>query len=118
MPVHHGGASRAAEWAAVWTLLAEQEGHQVVKVYLEVIKVIPGKHVPERIEEQTVVTAVAKSADEARPLGIAKHSASAESDVAVSPGEDGPSWSRTSGTTSAGVSEVARTVGGAQPLVS
>jgi len=45
-PFRHSGASRAAKWAAVWTLLARQEGQEES---LEVIKVIP-----EPIVKQTV----------------------------------------------------------------
>ena len=48
--------SRAARWAAVWTFLAkmQEEGQQVEKENLELIKVIPKKCFHERIMEQTV----------------------------------------------------------------
>ena len=42
----------------------------------------------------TAVTADAKLADEARPLGIAKKSAMTKSELAKSSGGAGPSWSR------------------------
>ena len=45
----------------------------------------------------------ARSADEARPPGIAKHSATTESGFAVSPGEAGSPWSTARGTTSTAV---------------
>ena len=63
-----------------------------------------------------VATKVAKSVceGEARPCGIAKYGATAES-YAEKSGGAGPSWSGARGTTSADVTAVARTVGEAQP---
>ena len=98
---------RASGWAAIWSLLAEQEEN------LEVIKVIPEERIPEHIEEQTVDFALssgeagscwfgtndttstasaahAESVCEAQPPGIAKHSASTEPNLAVSLGEFWP----------------------------
>ena len=48
-PFRHGGPSRAARWAPVWTLLAkmEKEGQ---KENLEVIKVNLGECMSERVE--------------------------------------------------------------------
>ena len=106
---------------------------------LEVIKVNPGECVPERIVELIVdlaessgandttnaaVTAVEKPVGEARPLGIAKHSAPTESELAMSSGEDSSSdedeaessWSRASCTTStAATAAVAKSVGEVRP---
>ena len=72
----------------------EDEGHQVAKENLEVIKVNPGECISERIVEQTVEPA--ESVDEAQPSGIAEHSVSTEPDLAVSLGEDGYSGLRKS----------------------
>ena len=63
----------------------------------------------------TVVTAAAMPAGEARPPGIAKQSATAESDIAVSPGEAGPSWPRAKSTPSAVVTAAAMPAGEARP---
>ena len=60
-------------------------------------------------------TAVAKSAGEARPLGIAEHSASRELPLAKSAGEAGSSWSRTTCTTSAAAAAAAKSVGEDRP---
>ena len=92
----------------MWTLLAEQEGHQVVKENLEVIKVNP--------EECTQTVQLAESVGEAPPPEIAQHSATTESELAMPPGEDGPLWFRTIDTTSADVTTVAKLVGEARPL--
>ena len=52
------------------------------------------------------VTAGARPAGEARPLGIAKHSTTTESDIAVHFGEVGPSWPIEKSTPSAVVTAV------------
>ena len=64
----------------------------------------------------TAVTAVVKSAGEARPPGIAKHSAAIESELSVSPAEAGPFRPRADGTTSADESVVAKPIDEARPL--
>ena len=53
-PSRHSEARRAARWAAVWTLLAEQERQQIAMKNLERIKVNLGERIPERIVEQIV----------------------------------------------------------------
>ena len=63
-------ADTAARWAAIWSVLADQEEDN-----LEVIKVNPRKCIPERIVEQAV-------------------------ELAETSGEAGFSWSRTNDTTS------------------
>ena len=63
------------------------------------------------------VTAVAKPAGEARPPGIAKHSASTEPELAACSGEAGHSRSRETGTTSADETTGANPVGEARPPV-
>ena len=65
----------------------EEEGQQVAKENLEVIKVSPEDRILWRSVEQTVE--LAESVGEALPLGIAKHSAPTASVLAVSSGVAG-----------------------------
>ena len=118
----------------------------VVNETLEVIKDTPQERISKIIPEQTVdepvpkvelaefsgvagsscsgatdttsaaSTAVAKSADEARLLGIANHSAMTESELAKSSGGAGSSWSGANCTTSASATTVEKSVDGAGPL--
>ena len=87
-----------------------------------------GERIPWGIVEQTVeiawspgdttsadVTAVVKSASEARPCGTAKHSASAKSELAVSSGEAGSPWPGEEDTTDADFTEAAKSAAGARP---
>ena len=62
------------------------------------------------------VTAVARSAGEGRPRGIAQCSAKTESEVEGSCGEAGSSWPGADDTTIAGVTTVLETVGESRPL--
>ena len=84
---------------------------QMVEQFVEVPKIVVGLAISSgeagsvRLGEN--VTAVARPAGGARHIGIAKQSAKIESNVAVSSGEAGPSWSRAKGTTSADVAAVA-----------
>ena len=105
--------ARCPVWAkcsALWTLFAEQEGHHVVVENLEVIKVNPEECTLERFMEQTVQ--LAESVGEARPPGIAKHSASTKSQIAVPSGEAGSASPKDEDTTSA----VAKSAGEGRPF--
>ena len=62
-----------------------------------------------------VDTAVARLADDARPPRTAEHSATTNSDIAVSAGEAGPSWSRASGMNSAAATAAVKSAGEARP---
>ena len=86
-----------------------------------------GERIPECIVEQTVeiagsscdttsadVAAVVKSASEARPLGIARHSAFKAPELAVSAREAGSSCPGAIGATSADATAAAKSAGGAR----
>ena len=83
-PYAHSGR-RAARWAAIWALLADQESG-----ILEELKDNLGERIPERIVEQTV-------------------------ELAVSSGEAGSFGPRANDTTNAAITAVAKPVGEARP---
>ena len=55
-PYGHSGRSRAARWAALWSLLAEQEAQAedvpVPQIVEDAVTIIPKEHISERIIEQ------------------------------------------------------------------
>ena len=68
-------------------------------------------------EARSSVPVVAKSAGEARPLGISEHSASTEPEIGVSSDEAGSSWPGVKNTAGAAAAPPAKSVGEARPTV-
>ena len=118
-PYWHCGASRAAKWAAVWSVLAEFEAQAAPapskQIVDEPVPQIVGQivvPVPQRQEE--IAEAIQPIPPERTSEPIV------EQIVAESPGEAGSSWPRASGTASSAVSAttttVAQSAGETRPL--